>query len=75
MGEFKKLAETADKARKVEEEKRSDDEKKSIEKWNKFVVAFNRPMKEGLYSDYANRDEIAEIVRFKSTDSTGIIVL
>lgn len=71
LGEFKKLAETADKARKVEEEKRSDDEKKSIEKWNKFVVAFNRPMKEGLYSDYANRDEIAEIVRFKSTDSTG----
>ena len=28
-------------------------------------------MKEGLYSDYANRDEIAEIVRFKSTDATG----
>ena len=28
-------------------------------------------MKEGLYSDYANRDEIAEIVRFKSTDASG----
>jgi molecular chaperone HtpG len=28
-------------------------------------------MKEGLYSDYANREEIAEIVRFKSTDTSG----
>ena len=28
-------------------------------------------MKEGLYGDYANRDEIAEIVRFKSTDASG----
>ena len=28
-------------------------------------------MKEGLYSDYANREEIAEIVRFKSTDESG----
>ena len=32
---------------------------------------YNRPMKEGLYSDYSNRDEIAEIVRFKSTDTSG----
>ncbi len=71
LSEFKKLGEAADKARDVEESKRSDEEKKAIEKWNKFVTAFNRPMKEGLYSDYANRDEIAEIVRFKSTDATG----
>ena len=71
LSEFKKMGEAADKARDVEESKRSDEEKKAIEKWNKFVTAFNRPMKEGLYSDYANRDEIAEIVRFKSTDATG----
>lgn len=71
LSEFKKMGEAADKARDVEEDKRSDDEKKAIEKWNKFVAAFNRPMKEGLYSDYANRDEIAEIVRFKSTDESG----
>ena len=63
------MGEAADKARKAE--KPTDDEKKAIEKWNKFVSAFNRPMKEGLYSDYANRDEIAEIVRFKSTDASG----
>ena len=69
LGEFKKMGEAADKARKSE--KPTDNEKKAIEKWNKFVSAFNRPMKEGLYSDYANRDEIAEIVRFKSTDASG----
>ena len=69
LSEFKKMGEAADKARKSE--KQSDDEKAAIEKWNKFVKNFNRPMKEGLYSDYANRDEIAEIVRFKSTDASG----
>lgn len=46
-------------------------EKTKSEKWAAFVRSFNRPMKEGLYSDYANRDEIAEIVRFKSTDPAG----
>ena len=71
LSEFKKMGEAADKAKLVEADKRSDDEKKAIEKWEKFVKAFNRPMKEGLYSDYANRDEIAEIVRFKSTDASG----
>ena len=71
LGEFKKMGEEADKAKKTEEANRSEDEKKAIEKWNKFVKAFNRPMKEGLYSDYANRDEIADIVRFKSTDASG----
>ncbi len=69
LSEFKKLGEDADKARKSE--KKTEEETKTIEKWNKFVAAFNRPMKEGLYSDYANRDEIAEIVRFKSTDASG----
>jgi len=71
LSEFKKMGEAADKAKKVEADKRTDDDKKAIEKWEKFVRNFNRPMKEGLYSDYANRDEIAEIVRFKSTDASG----
>ena len=71
LSEFKKMGEAADKAKKVEADKRTDDDKKAIEKWEKFVHNFNRPMKEGLYSDYANRDEIAEIVRFKSTDASG----
>ncbi|MBE6351927.1 MAG: molecular chaperone HtpG [Treponema bryantii] len=70
LSEFKKMGEAADKARKSENP--TDDEKKAIEKWNKFVTNFNRPMKEGLYSDYENREEISEIVRFKSTDASGI---
>ncbi|GHV69473.1 chaperone protein HtpG [Spirochaetia bacterium] len=37
------------------------------EKWETFVSQFNRPLKEGLYQDYANRDSIQELVRFKST--------
>ena len=69
LSEFKKMGEAADKAKKSENP--TDDEKAAIEKWNKFVTAFNRPMKEGLYSDYSNREEIAEIVRFKSTDASG----
>ena len=69
LSEFKKMGEAADKAKKSENP--TDDEKKAIEKWNKFVKNFNRPMKEGLYSDYSNREEIAEIVRFKSTDESG----
>ena len=69
LGEFKKMADAADKARKAENP--TDKEKAAIEKWNKFVTSYNRPMKEGLYSDYANRDEIAEIVRFKSSDASG----
>ncbi len=69
LSEFKKLGEAADKATKVENP--SDEDKAKIEKWGKFVANFNRPMKEGLYSDYANREEICEIVRFKSTDESG----
>ena len=69
LSEFRKMGEAADKARKAE--KPDDKEKQAIETWNTFVSQFNRPMKEGLYGDYANRDEICEIVRFKSTDESG----
>lgn len=72
LGEFRKMGDAADTITKAKEEKDfTDEEKEVVEKWNKFVKAFNRPMKEGLYSDYANRDEIMEIVRFKSTDPKG----
>ncbi|WP_147613387.1 molecular chaperone HtpG [Treponema pectinovorum] len=69
LSEFRKMGEEADQARKAENP--TDKEKAAIEKWNKFVENFNRPLKEGLYSDYANREEISEIVRFKSTDESG----
>ncbi|MDR1148900.1 MAG: molecular chaperone HtpG [Spirochaetaceae bacterium] len=41
------------------------------EKWNMFISEFNRPLKEGLYSDWANRDAIMELVRFKSSAADG----
>lgn len=72
LSEFRKMGDAADAITKAKEAKDfTDEEKEVVEKWNKFVKAFNRPMKEGLYSDYANRDEIMEIVRFKSTDPKG----
>lgn len=37
------------------------------ELYTKFIEQFNRPLKEGLYQDYANREELLKLVRFKST--------
>ena len=76
LGEFKKMGDAAKKALESAKEKGGVDkldetEKVNLDKWNKFVSQFNRPMKEGLYSDYSNREEIAEIVRFKSTAEEG----
>lgn len=39
--------------------------------WKTFVENFNRPLKEGLYSDFANRETLEELVRFKSTKVEG----
>jgi molecular chaperone HtpG len=36
-----------------------------------FVKVFNRPLKEGLYQDFENRDAIAELVRFHSSQVEG----
>ena len=37
------------------------------ELYNSFVTEFGRPLKEGLYQDYANRDALLELVRFRTT--------
>ncbi len=76
LGEFKKMGEAADKLKNAKNDDGtaktlSDDEKAKVEKWNKFVKNYNRPMKEGLYGDWENKEEISEIVRFKSTDASG----
>ncbi|MDR0600050.1 MAG: molecular chaperone HtpG [Treponema sp.] len=55
LGEFKALADAAG----------SSDEAK--QKWETFVREFNRPLKEGLYQDFANRELLQDLVRFKST--------
>ncbi|MDR2078480.1 MAG: molecular chaperone HtpG [Treponema sp.] len=41
------------------------------EKWETFITQYNRPLKEGLYQDFANREAILELVRFKSTAAEG----
>ena len=45
------------------------------ELFEKFIKEYNRPLKEGLYSDYANRDTILEIVRYKSSEKDGYVSL
>lgn len=37
------------------------------EKYGTFINEFNRPLKEGLYQDYANREDLVDLVRFKTT--------
>lgn len=41
------------------------------EKYTQFISQYNRPLKEGLYTDYGNRDVLLELVRFKSTKVEG----
>jgi molecular chaperone HtpG len=43
----------------------------SPSKYAEFVKEFNRPLKEGLYSDFMNRDALLEIIRFKSSSAEG----
>jgi molecular chaperone HtpG len=60
LGEFKTLADTAASG--------SDAAK---EKWETFISQYNRPLKEGLYQDFANRELIQELIRFKSSTQEG----
>ena len=69
LSEFKKLGEDAEALAKKEDA--TDEEKAKVTKWHTFLKNYNRPLKEGLYSDFANRDEIAKILRFKSTAVEG----
>ena len=85
LSEFKKLADAAKKAeeelkaadKKTEDaaadtkDKKADKNTEAVNKWNTFVSQFNRPLKEGLYSDFANKDDLCEIIRFKSTAEEG----
>ena len=45
------------------------------ELYAKFIAEYNRPLKEGLYSDYANRDTLLELVRYKSSTEDGYVSL
>ncbi len=45
---------------------------RDADKYLQFIEQYNRPMKEGLYSDYANREILLDLVRFKSTAVEGL---
>jgi molecular chaperone HtpG len=60
LSEFKQMADNA-----------ASGSAEAKEKWETFTAQFNRPLKEGLYQDFANRDAIQELVRFKSTAVDG----
>ncbi len=45
------------------------------EQYLKFITEFNRPLKEGLYGDFANRETLLELIRFKSTKVDGLTSL
>jgi molecular chaperone HtpG len=45
------------------------------EKYLEFIEQYNRPLKEGVYGDYANRETLLELIRFKSTRVEGLTSL
>jgi len=45
------------------------------EEYLKFITEYNRPLKEGLYGDFANREALLDLIRFKSTKAEGLTSL
>jgi molecular chaperone HtpG len=45
------------------------------DKYAEFIAEYNRPLKEGVYGDYANREALLDLVRFKSTKAEGLTSL
>jgi molecular chaperone HtpG len=41
----------------------------------RFITEYNRPLKEGLYGDFSNRETLLDLVRFKSTKAEGLTSL
>jgi molecular chaperone HtpG len=41
------------------------------EQYAAFIDQYNRPLKEGLYSDFGNREALLDLVRLKSTKAEG----
>jgi molecular chaperone HtpG len=45
--------------------------KKDKERYDSFYKEFRRPLKEGIYQDFANRDLLLDLLQFKSTKEEG----
>ena len=48
---------------------------KNSKKYTEFINKFGIPLKEGLYQDMDHREDLLELVRFKSTTETGFVSL
>jgi molecular chaperone HtpG len=49
--------------------------KNDKKKYEDFIQQYNKPLKEGLYSDFANKDTLLKLVRFKSSKVDGLTSL
>ena len=45
------------------------------ELYERFIAQYNRPLKEGLYSDHANREVLLDLIRVKTTKAEGLTSL
>ena len=45
------------------------------ERYSRFIAEYNRPLKEGLYGDFANRETLLDLIRFKSSNVEGLTSL
>jgi molecular chaperone HtpG len=45
------------------------------ETYSAFISEYNRPLKEGLYGDFANREILLDLIRFKTTKADGLTSL
>ncbi len=45
------------------------------DQYAKFIAEYNRPLKEGLYGDFANREVLLDLIRFKSSSVEGLTSL
>jgi len=45
------------------------------EKFDRFVSQYNRLVKEGIYTDFTNKETLLEIVRYKSSEKEGMVSL
>ncbi len=45
------------------------------ELYERFIAQYNRPLKEGLYSDYENREALLDLIRVKTTKAEGLTSL
>ena len=47
---------------------------KNKEKYSEFYKEFGKPIKEGLYQDFENRETLIDLVRFKTTNSDNNLI-